>query len=73
MSGPYLREPRFSEWVCGAAPLPEGKIKLQEGWRDPMKVELDMKSILTRILDTREKAIHDALVRLGWTPPRSQG
>lgn len=69
---PYLRDIRFSQWVCGAAPIGDGKIKLQEGWKDPVLSELDLQSITTQILDTREKVIHNALVQLGWTPPKEK-
>lgn len=71
MGGPYIREPRFTQWVCGADSK-DGKIRLQEGWKDPVKAELDLRSVVDRMIDTREKCIHDALVKLGWTPPKEQ-
>lgn len=37
------------------------QISVREGWRGD--------SMITRIYDTREKAIRDALIEMGWTPP----
>lgn len=44
----------------------DGLIQLEEqmGWlNEPMK------RVSTQIMDTRDKAVRDALIALGWTPP----
>jgi hypothetical protein len=72
MSGPYLRDLKYTEWVCNAD-TDGSKIRLQSGWRDPKTLQLDIQSISNRMIDTQEKCIKLALISLGWTPPRGQG
>lgn len=49
-------------------PLPDGKITLTVDVFGPSFRE----QLMRRVVDTQEKQIREALIKLGWTPPKDK-
>ena len=69
---PHIRDPRFTRYVFAAQPQSDGKIKTQSCWKDPITEELDIGSLITKMIDTEEECIRKSLIALGWTPPKEE-
>ena len=46
----------------------DGKLETKEYWE---QLDGPREQVTRQIYDLREQALHDALVKLGWTPPDS--
>ena len=63
-----MRDPRFTEWFVRTN-TENGVITQQEGWKDPIKGDKFLEAFITQMMDTKETAIREALIELGWKPP----
>ena len=63
-----MKDSSFNQWFLRTS-TDNGVITRQEGWKNPVTGEKWIDELMTRQMDTRENAIKEALIELGWTPP----